>query len=297
MILCLTLIPFVGALQATDVGVAAAADRADNSHLGSAGYFPQPINPQSIKGMCSPLNTATALTTQVNFNRTVQAKFAYLQSCIQDPANKAIFTNAQAFGILIHGVEHIYVVLNNDRTYCFYDDEPGHPNTAPLELYNINKGYIKHILGYTSNQELISQVFASIRTTGTIAPSLWPALGYTPPATFDPSLLATAASAVVATHGGGEGRAAAGAGAGRVSPRENEENMRMRELIITNARLEEENAYLRTTCFELKKLRNKLWFLVGTQHDKPDMSKKELDAIIKDLVDDLDDSSFTPDHS
>ena len=230
MILLLTFIPLLGALQATDVDVAA-ADHADNSQLGDTGYFNISINPFVGSSDKVLLTTDTALTTNTIFNRSAaRSDHSYLQRCLQAPANNDIFKNAKAFGVLFFR-HFVYAVLNNDRTYFFYAT-PENTNTAPLRYIQINNGDIRHLLGYTSNPELIRKIFESIIETGKIDSSLWPSLGYTPPTTSDPSLLAAAASAVVAIHGGGEAGAAAGAGAGagRVSPSAHEENMRIQVL-------------------------------------------------------------------
>jgi len=230
MILLLTFIPLLGALQATDVDVAA-ADHADNSQLGDTGYFNISINPFVGPSDKVMLTTDTALTTNTIFNRlAAKSDHSYLQRCLQAPANNDIFKSAKAFGVLFFR-HFVYAVLNNDRTYFFYAT-PENTNTAPLRYIQINNGDIRHLLGYTSNPELIRKIFESIIETGKIDSSLWPSLGYTPPTTSDPSLLAAAASAVVAIHGGGEAGAAAGAGAGagRVSPSAHEENMRIQVL-------------------------------------------------------------------
>ncbi len=288
MILLLTFIPLLGALQATDVDVAA-ADHADNSQLGDTGYFSIFINPFVGPSDKVMLTTDTALTTNTIFNPSAaRSDHSYLQRCLQAPANNDIFKNAKAFGVLF--LKHfVYAVLNNDRTYFFYAT-PENTNTAPLSYIQINNGDIRHLWGYTSNPELIRQIFESIIETGKIDSSLWPSLGYTPPTTSDPSLLAAAASAVVAIHGGGEAGAAAGAGAGagRVSPSAHEENMRILVLAADHDRLRaayaeqkariarlEDSIYDLTTTIEHLKL-----LLKSAAPDKTDQEiEKSLDLL------------------
>jgi hypothetical protein len=195
---------------------------ADNSHMGAEGYFNYKMFPKTLKGDAYELSSDTALTQYVPFTAMSSTTHDVFKACLKDPANKNIFNNAQAFGILIDHPILIYVILNNNKTYCFISRQT---DTAPV--YNtreqgrytvygcraINNGDIRVISGYTSNQELIQRVFASIRETGKITPDLIDELN-APAAAERAETLAAVASAVVATRADSGMSAGAGAPAG-----------------------------------------------------------------------------------
>jgi chaperonin cofactor prefoldin len=206
---------------------ASEARPADNSHMGAEGYFEgYTIFPKTIHNRTYELCSFNALTRQVPFYLDSNS-FPYFQACLKDSANKTIFDNAQVFGILLYK-QLIYVVLSNNKTYCFYKPNKDDTliNTAPYSSVDpmskeagygckyINGGDIRTIMGYTSNQALIQEVFTSIRDTGKITPDLIAELN-APVATERAETLAAVASAVAATAT--SGGASAGAGSGFVT--------------------------------------------------------------------------------
>jgi hypothetical protein len=216
-----------GTLSATDETVS------DHSLLGSDGYLVVPGKPivdaRDISGKGYELSPDTALTLHVPFRG--KGPYPYLKQCLLDPANNEIFNNAKAFGILTDGHKPWYVVLNNNKTYVFMTDTTA--GTAPYHYEdherNIKSGLNAvykqtdhlHILGYTTNASIISQVFDQIRETGRITDELLAQLNESTQSERTASL-ATAAGVVVAARADSgmptSGGASAGAGSGSAMP-------------------------------------------------------------------------------
>jgi hypothetical protein len=269
-------------LAASDASEAAR----DNSHMGAEGYFEGcPMSPRTIDGKEYTLSSTTALTQHVPFTARRRATHHVFKACLEDPANKNIFNNAQAFGILIDHPILIYVILNNNKTYCFISTQT---DTAPV--YNtreqgryivygcnaINNGDIRHISGYTSNQRLIQQVFNSIRDTGKIAEHLHNDLN-APTTTERAEHLAAAAHAVVATRAdsgmsAGAG-APAGAGSGFVTTASTAVDPRDAEIRALRA----ENT-------KLKELVAQYNWVLGTVYEKPGMNPTQVAQIIAETL-------------
>jgi hypothetical protein len=198
---------------------------ADNSHMGAEGYFRSTQVVETMEGEMYTLCSKNALTLNVH-NFSPKKPFSnYLQTCLKDDANKSIFNNAKAFGIFIYGYNEFYVVLNNGKTYTFvpkqtdtkpFGERPSYDSEESNLIYSyyiITKGNRWNTFGYTSNQELIQRVFASIGETGKITPDLIEELN-TPAAAERAETLAAVASAVVATRADSGMSAGAGAPAG-----------------------------------------------------------------------------------
>jgi hypothetical protein len=232
------------------------------------------------------LSSDTALTQHVPFNIiTSTTPHVFFKACLEDPANQNIFDHAQAFGILMCVREMIYVVLNNNKTYCFWATQAG---TAPAShtdrigqhtVYGcmaINDGDIRMILGYTSNQALIQQVFKSIRDTGKIAEHLHNDLN-APTTTERAEHLAAVAHAVVATRADSgmstRAGAPAGAGSGFVTTASTAVDPRDAEIRA-----------LRQEVQQLKELVAQYNWVLGTVYEKPEMKPTEVAQIIAETL-------------
>ncbi len=162
-ILLLACVITLGTIHASDTGPAGADSGAlavaDNSHLGDEGYFTRLIQGFDLSHTFHTLNPDAALTININPKPT---QFRLLKSCVENPANRVIFTNVKALGKFVHRAQLYFVVLSNDHTYYFHYKSDS-SITGPL-LYDEDFGREhQHLFAYISDPALVAEALKDIR--------------------------------------------------------------------------------------------------------------------------------------